>query len=328
LRAAVFDKLLPALGGRTRLLLAPGGEFTQLPFETLPTEDGRHLIDTWEMSYLTSGRDLLAYRVAPRRPPQPPLVVGDPDFAPAELGAKQPAAGGWLSWLLGRRKPTAPPAAGNGEGQGAESEPQTREEVRAVAGLLNTAPVVGVEVHKARLRAARSPRVLHLASPSFFLADPSPDGAAVRAIHPLRRSGLVLAGVKAWRRKPGDLGRTEDGLLSAEEITGLDLLATRLTVLSLTDATRNVEKATAGVAVLQRSFAQAGTRALVMSLWSVPDPPRRQLVEDLYRRLLGGVRGAAALRQARLALKATQPDPRVWGAFLFQGDPDADLSPG
>ena len=38
LRAKVFDPLLQALGGRTRLFLAPDGELSTLPFEVLPTQ--------------------------------------------------------------------------------------------------------------------------------------------------------------------------------------------------------------------------------------------------------------------------------------------------
>ena len=37
LRAALFDTLISALGERTRLLLAPDGDLTRLPFEVLPT---------------------------------------------------------------------------------------------------------------------------------------------------------------------------------------------------------------------------------------------------------------------------------------------------
>jgi len=340
LRAAVFDKLLPALGGRKRVLLAPGGEFTQLPFETLPAEDGRHLIDEWEISYLTSGRDLLAYRSGTRRPPQPPLVLGDADFDLDDTAPKVPVApaadgflGRVLAWLksIGKKKPApAAPAAPAEAGQGAvfEPVPQTLAEVRAVAGMLNTSPVVGVEVRKGRLRAAASPRVLHLATPSFFLADTAADSTQVRSVHPLRRSGLVLAGANALRRGKRPPPDAEDGLLTAEDVTGLDLFATSFTVLSLTDSTLNVERATAGVGALQRAFVQAGARALVMSLWRVPDPPRRQLVEDFYGRLLAGARGPVALRQAQLALKANQPDPRIWGGFVYLGDPVADLSPG
>jgi CHAT domain-containing protein len=187
---------------------------------------------------------------------------------------------------------------------------------------------VGAEASKARLRAGPSPRVLHLATPSFFLSETPAEAGPARTENPMRRSGLVLAGANAGPRKGGPRPESEDGLLTAENITGLDLYSARLTVLSLTDATLNAERATAALGALQRAFVQAGTRCLVMSLWRVPDPQRRQLLEDLYRRLLAGTGCSRALREARLAMKAGQPDPRVWGGFLCLGDPGADIAPG
>ncbi len=58
LRAAVFDPLLKALDGRKRLLLAPDGNLTRLPFQVLPQEDGRPLIVDYLISYVGTGRDV------------------------------------------------------------------------------------------------------------------------------------------------------------------------------------------------------------------------------------------------------------------------------
>jgi tetratricopeptide (TPR) repeat protein len=40
-----------------------------------------------------------------------------------------------------------------------------------------------------------------------------------------------------------------------------------------------------------------------------------------YRRRLAGTSRAEALREAQLALKARDPRPFTWGAFICQGDP-------
>ena len=69
LREAVFDKLIPALAGCTRLFLAPDGDLTRLPFEVLPTADGRCLIQDYAVSYLSCGRDLLRSRPRARGHP-------------------------------------------------------------------------------------------------------------------------------------------------------------------------------------------------------------------------------------------------------------------
>lgn len=71
---------------------------------------------------------------------------------------------------------------------------------------------------------------------------------------------------------------------------------------------------------LRRAFVLAGARTLVMSLWKVPDDETRVLMEEFYRRILSGERRAAALRHAQLHIKARDPDPVNWAAFICQGD--------
>ena len=58
-----------------------------------------------------------------------------------------------------------------------------------------------------------------------------------------------------------------------------------------------------------------------MSLWSVPDEPTRELMEDFYRRILSGEGRAEALRNAQRQLRQRYPDPSFWCAFICQGDP-------
>jgi CHAT domain-containing protein len=58
-----------------------------------------------------------------------------------------------------------------------------------------------------------------------------------------------------------------------------------------------------------------------MSLWKVPDEETRELMVNFYRGILNGEGRAEALRKAQLALKANNPDPFIWGAFICQGDP-------
>ena len=78
---------------------------------------------------------------------------------------------------------------------------------------------------------------------------------------------------------------------------------------------------------LRRAFAQAGVRALVMSLWAIPDRETRDLMEVFYRQVVQKPQGdkAAALRAAQLELIARQRDrrepvdPRTWGAFIVSG---------
>ena len=81
LRSAVFDPLIDALKGRKRLLLAPDGNLSRVPFEVLPlNNDGRCLIDEYFITYLSTGRDILRFGNVVSGLSIDPLVAADPDF--------------------------------------------------------------------------------------------------------------------------------------------------------------------------------------------------------------------------------------------------------
>jgi CHAT domain-containing protein len=342
LRAAVFDRLLPALGGHTRLLLAPDGDLARLPFEVLPTADGRRLIDDYQISYLSCGRDVLRFGAADIGQPGGPLIVADPDF---DLEAEEGLAPGLeiATASTGRRSRDL---ARDRSAYHFHRLPGTRVEGERVAAMLDVSPWLDATALEGRLKTAcRSPRILHLATHGFFLPDqkrdPNREGqgfgfdfgafagsnegfgrlAGPTMENPMLRSGLALAGANTWLKAGTLPEEAEDGLLTAEDVTGLDLLATELVVLSACETGLGRVHVGEGVFGLRRAFVLAGAKTLVMSLWKVPDEPTCELMEDFYHRLLAGAGRAEALRQAQLALKAKYPEPFYWGAFICQGDP-------
>src|SRR5205823_5431952 len=158
--------------------------------------------------------------------------------------------------------------------------PGTRAEGERIAALLGVEPVLD-QVLDQPLKALRSPRILHLATHGFFLEDQphEPAGgrgapgrlAGARFENPLLRSGLLLAGFNTWRNGGEPPPEAEDGLLTAEDVTGMDLLDTDLVVLSACETGLGQVHVGEGVFGLRRAFAVAGARTLVMSLWKVPD---------------------------------------------------------
>ncbi|WP_208343971.1 CHAT domain-containing protein, partial [Aetokthonos hydrillicola] len=119
----------------------------------------------------------------------------------------------------------------------------------------------------------------------------------------------------------------EDGILTAEDVSGLDLLNTELVVLSACETGLGAVQAGEGVFGLRRAFVLAGAKTLVMSLWKVPDQQTQELMTDFYRRLLQGEPRAEALRMAQLSMKSRYPHSYYWGAFICQGNPEPLLNP-
>ncbi len=312
LRERIFDPIRAAIGRAEHVILAPDGELAVLPWQVLPSPDGRPLLESWRFSYLAVGRDALR-AAGMHRIPAEPLVIAGPDF---DLGSSGPAKvpiPTAVSRDLDRSALRFPPLPG------------ALDEGREVAALLGVEPVEGRAAVEGRLLRASAPRVLHLATHGFFLPDRSPDakGAPHRAGPEslLLRSGLALAGANTWLAGGSPPAEAGDGLLTAEEVTGLDLLGTELVVLSACETGLGEVRAGEGVFGLRRSFQLAGAGAVVMSLWKVPDEPTRELMGAFYRHLLAGMARAEALRRAQREVRSRYPDPRDWGAFVLQGDP-------
>jgi tetratricopeptide (TPR) repeat protein len=317
LRERVFDPIREAVGRAEHLVVATDGELAVLPLGVLPGPDGRRLVDDYRFSYLAVGRDALrmggplagapGLRDGLHQVLGGPLVIAGPDFDLGSAGPPLPPTPAAVSRDLDRAALRFPPL------------PCALDEGREVAALLGVEPTEGRAAVEARLLGASAPRVLHLATHGFFLPDRSPAaaGAPQRSgpESPLLRSGLALAGANTWLAGGSPPAEAGDGLLTAEEVTGLDLLGTDLVVLSACETGLGEVRAGEGVFGLRRSFQLAGAGAVVMS------HPTRELMGAFYRHLLAGVARAEALRRAQREVRARYPDPRDWGAFVLQGDP-------
>jgi CHAT domain-containing protein len=117
-------------------------------------------------------------------------------------------------------------------------------------------------------------------------------------------------------------GRPLNGFLRLHEIYNLKLNAD-LVVLSGCQTALGQEVDGEGLISLTRGFMYAGAPRVVASLWDVNDQATANLMKLFYERMLkDGLRPAAALRAAQIAMWKTEPNavPYRWGAFILQGD--------
>jgi CHAT domain-containing protein/Tfp pilus assembly protein PilF len=140
---------------------------------------------------------------------------------------------------------------------------------------------------------------------------------ATKVEDPLLRSGLALAG--ANQGKSGD----DDGVLTALEAAYLDLLGTKLVVLSACDTGVGEVKNGEGVQGLRRAFVLAGSESQVMSLWPVSDESTKDLMVPYYKALQQGEGRSEGLRQVQLRMlrgRKDQRHPFYWAAFIQSGE--------
>ncbi len=154
-----------------------------------------------------------------------------------------------------------------------------------------------------------------------------PSGAErVRGMSPMLLCGLALAGANL----PEDaVGRTP-GLVTAEELSTLDLSNCELVVLSACDTNVGERRAGQGVASLQKALQMAGARSVITSLWKVPDEATKELMLDFYRRLWVEKKPKReALWEAKKKLREAKDErgnplytTRDWAAWVLTGAPD------
>lgn len=284
----LMKPLRPLLGGATDLILSPDGVLNLVPFAALVDEQGRYLIETRTVSYVTSGRDLLPGRVMPPAA-GPPLVLGDVDYLEAEGGTMVAAAEPQrrsvdLSNLRVRK-----------------ADASDREEVRNVATVLGVPQervLTRERATEGALRSVHSPRILHIVTHGFFL--PSSDTIE----NPLLRSGLALAG---FNRRQG--GGSDDGVLTALEVSGLDLRATELVVLAACETGIGDVRQGEGVYGLRRALVLAGARTQVISLWKVHPTATSRLMGSWYEGLRAGRGRADAMTDIQRRLLEGKLDP-------------------
>ena len=265
LRAALIDGLAPHLAGVERVIVAPDGELSKLPFEVLPLDDGRRLVEVYQICYVTAGRDVLRFGRTPGTDCSPPVVVADPAFnlavSPAETRDPSPPEGPEFA----SQTRTA------FRGLRFSRLPGTREEGESIAQMLGVRAWAGSDALESHLKHIQSPRVLHLATHGFFLEDVpvAPSSAVAGEIahtrltgpgmdNPLLRSGLALAGANVWLSGGAVPVEAEDGLLTAEDVSSLNLLDTDLVVLSACDTGLGEVRTGEGVYGLRRAFVLAG----------------------------------------------------------------------
>ncbi|MEM9454250.1 MAG: CHAT domain-containing protein [Myxococcota bacterium] len=280
LHQALIAPLLPHLEGARRLLLSPDGEMRRVSFATIPTEDGKYLLEDYLVHYLNAGRDLL--RPWSRFEPsvEPGLAIANPK------GARLP---------------------------GTNKEAQILRDIFRGIDIWDDR-----EATESKFRGISRPWMLHIGAHGFSQDEQRRSMGS--QLDPMIFSGLKMA--EPTLRAKDTAEGPDDGLLSAYEISWLDLRGTQLVTLSACSSGLGAIEAGEGVLGLQRSIAIAGAQSVVMSLWDVSDEATPWLMKQFYRSLRDGQSRDQAMQRAQLEFLRCQgrEHPYFWGSFVVTGE--------
>jgi tetratricopeptide (TPR) repeat protein len=286
---ALLDDALAGLPARiNRLILVPDDLLHRIPFDALRLANGSQVVERFAVSRAPSAALAASSSGAwsTGAEPAPLLAIGDPRFA------EEKSAQGNPDTELFREAFDATGGLERLKASGEEAEAVARFSPRAVLRERD-------EASEAYLKhtALTGFRVLHFATHALV------DGTAAN------RSALALS--------PGG---GEDGFVGPAELAGLRLDAD-LVVLSACRTAGGVVVGGEGVQGLTAPLLAAGARAVLATLWRVPDRPTGRFIESFYRQLAAGLTAGDALRAAKLRAIAQGEAPVVWAAFTLVGDP-------
>lgn len=182
------------------------------------------------------------------------------------------------------------------------------------------------------------PMVMHIATHGFYyteaetekshfsnreivlLAEGSQNVGKVVENKPMTRSGLLFSGCNHAIRHERIPEGEENGILTAQEISTLDLRGLNLVVLSACQTGLGDIISGEGVFGLQRGFKKAGAKTIIMSLWNVNDESTMKMMTSFYHHYLEGMSKEKAFHAAQDELRknssAHQERPD-WAAFIL-----------
>lgn len=342
--ASVWDPLKPHLPAPGQhIILSPDGALNFLSFATL-LEGDKFVGETWLLSYVASGRDLLRKTDSKRN--ETMKIIANPDFqtpATEAVSGQRSAAGGaavTMRGILGRI--------------GLSPLPGTKAEEEALSKLIREEWKWDIEsfleknATEAAVNGVDSPGVLHLATHGFFLprtgrsdalqrgqrywdsgsggqrATPLEAFSDVVLDNPMYRSGVALTGAEATLKRWGAgtvLDTANDGILTADEMAQLDLEGTWMVVLSACETGLGEARSGEGVLGMRRGLSQAGAQHLLLTLWPVADRETALFMMDFYKNLKGGKNSPVetAARVQAAYLKAFREQQGLTAAVKLAG---------
>jgi len=314
-RELIWDPLEPFVGDATQVLVVPDGPLAAAPLGALPIGDGRYLLEDRALTWLDRSNDVL---LPAAEPGVGALVVGAVDYERRVGGRLIGRSSGFVAPCNEAEFEPLPGTAEEASLLGERWQRwRRREPLVTLGGAEATESAVSERV--------RSQALVHIATHGFFATGRCRsllEGDGGVGFDPMLLSGLALSGANVSDPTAGD-----DGILTAAEVSALDLSGAQLVVLSACETGLGEVRSGQGVLGLRRAFAAAGARTLIMSLWSVPDAETAALMGEMYRLYLRrrGLPAAEALRGAQLRALEAQREaddvrPGAWAAFIAAGE--------
>ena len=152
--------------------------------------------------------------------------------------------------------------------------PFAEVEAQRVADYFSTFPWTGRGAAKEKLLTADGYQNLHIATHGYFDLSGETDS--------IYSSCLLFAGVKNWMQNLTVSRKYGNGIVTADEISRLDLKSTKLVVLSSCLNGRSDKILSTGFQGMVGAFAAAGVKYVIAHLWNAPETIGTVILMDTF----------------------------------------------
>ena len=327
----LWHKLTPYLKDVKTVYYSPTGRLSNVNFDVLLGEDGVMLGERYSMNRVSSTANIDEIKAKDLSQYQSSVLYGNIKYD--ESQSDMADASYTYDTFSGTEVHSELALRSENERGKWGPIPSTKKEISNIGTIL-TKKGINVTTYEEKAGneesfkalTGKSPEIIHLATHGFVIDTPKKaEGnkfVASTSVYSQKDSymmwaGLMLAGGNNIWQGNFNLTNVEDGILTADEISRLDLSGTKLVVLSACETARGKVDPVDGVYGLQRAFKMAGAQTIVMSLWKVQDNATCMLMTHFYEYLMSGQEKHRALWNAMMDVREVYKDPYYWAGFVM-----------
>lgn len=328
-----WKPLESVLKGVKRVYFSPSGLLYRINLNAIAVTDSTILSDYFDLVQMESTRNILAKKITPEKSQREACLFGGITYSLNPTEMPNPNSAPSIGSVHARSTSFSVPDEVRGQYENWQYLPGTQKEVNSIASILakkniKTLTYTGAQGTEEAFAACsgESPDILHISTHGFFFNEPDQKTNTTglvneyhRSADPMIRSGILFAGANAsWQNSESRIEGREDGILTARDISQMNLEGTELVVLSACETGLGDIVGNEGVYGLRRAFEIAGAEHLIMSLWQVPDKQTSELMILFYSNwILEGMNIHDAFNAAQRVMRMKYDNPYFWAGFVL-----------